>query len=440
VAIASLQNSRARLSEVSQEAQQDGVLAGMLMDQARRRCPSLRLLPPDPTRVRQAQQALDIVAAHYAPIWEPVRPGHLFLDLTGTTRLFGPTSDAALRIQRDVASRYGLAGVAGVGSNKLVAHIAATLMHPLQLCEVRPGSEPPFLAPLPVSILPGLSRAHARAVLGTLADLNLLTWGDIAESPLPALELVLGSHAMLLHHWAQGIDPSPVLPLPQQPRLELSVTLDPDELDDGRLLGHLSGVLERLCRELRRLQRVCHRVTLTVRYSDQVEITRCQRLSAGTAWEAELSPSVTTLFTRCVRRRVRVRMMTVGAEALTPPDGQLLLFDEESPSPLPLPMAHCELKSNGHTGRGESQGEGLGRKRFSEQSSWTGNPSMQQRTPPRPFVGEGWGEGGFAEQKNPARARRLALALDRVRDRFGERIISYGRTQNSLSPSGRGRG
>jgi len=136
---------------------------------------------------------------------------------------------------------------------------------------------------------------------------------------------------------------------------ELSVTLDPDELDDGRLLGHLYGVLERLCRELRQQQRVCHRLTLTVRYSDQVEITRCQRLNAGTAWEAELSPHLTTLFARCVRRRVRVRMMTVGAEALALPDGQLLLFDEGSPS--------------------------------------------------------------------PSRARRLALALDRVHDRFGDHAI-----------------
>jgi DNA polymerase-4 len=398
VAIAPLQSPRARLFEVSQEAQQDGVLAGMPMDQARRCCPSLHLLPPDPARVRQAQQALDTVAAAYAPIWEPVRPGHLFLDLTGTTRLFGPTSDAALRIQRDVARLHGLAGVAGVGSNKLVARMAATLMHPLQLCEVRPGSEPPFLAPLPVSVLPGLSRAHAKAVLGTLADLNLLTWGDIAEIPLPALELVLGSHAMLVRNWAHGIDLSPVLPLPQQPRLELSVTLDPDELDDGRLLGHLYGLLERLCRDLRRQQRVCQRLTLTVRSSDQVEVTRCQRLDAGTAWEAELFPYVTALFARCARRRVRVRMMTVGAEALAPPDGQLWLFDESFPSPSPLPMAHCISKSNGHTGRGESQGGGLGR------------------------------------------GRRLARALDRVRDRFGDAAIRYGRTSNALAPQGRGQG
>ncbi|MGH9650888.1 MAG: hypothetical protein ACRD3I_10505, partial [Terriglobales bacterium] len=141
----------------------------------------------------------------------------------------------------------------------------------------------------------------------------------------------------------------------------------------------LYGVLERLCRELRRQQRVCRRLTLTVRYSDHVEVTRRQRLDAGTAWEAELSPTVTTLFARCVRRRVRVRMMTVGAEALTPPEGQLLLFDEESPPTLPS----------------LSQGGGL----------WSG---------------------GFAEQKNSARARRLALALDRVRDRFGDAAIRCG--------------
>ena len=362
VAIAPLHTPRALLQEVSPEAELDGVMPGMPVEQACWRSPSLRLLPPDPIRVRQAQQALDQVVGHYAPIWEPVRAGHLLLDLTGTTRLFGLASDTALRIQRDVARQYQLAGVVGVGSNKLVARIAATVVHPLQLCEIRPGSEPPFMAPLPVSVLPGLSRAHARTVLATLADLNLRTWGEIAEIPLPSLELALGPQAAVLHNWAQGIDPSPVLALPQQPRLEMSLALDPDELDDDRLLGHLYHLLERVCRALRSRQRICHRLVLTVRYSDQVEVARRQPVRPGTYWEVDLFPSLHALFARCVQRRVRLRRMTVAAEALAAPEEQLSLFAEQ-PSP---------------------------------------------------------------EQTTQVRGRRLALALDHLRERFGESAIRYG--------------
>ncbi|MFQ5991462.1 MAG: hypothetical protein ACE5NA_03395 [Nitrospiraceae bacterium] len=362
VAIASPHSPRALIQEVSCEAQLEGVLAGMLVDQARRRSPSLSLLPSDPVRIQQAQEALDKVVGHYAPIWEPVRAGDLFLDLTGTTRLFGLASDTALHIQREVARHYGLASVVGVGSNKLVARTAAMLVHPLQLCEVRPGSEPNFLAPLPITVLPGLSRSHARMVLATLTDLNLRTWGEIAEIPLPHLELVLGREAALLHNWGQGIDPSPVRSLPQQPRLDASLTLDPDEIDEGRLLGCLRHLLQQVCRELRIRQRVCRRLALTVRYSDQVEVARRQPVRPGTFWEVDLLPYLRTLFGRCVRRRVRLRRMTVAAEVLAPSEEQLPLF--------------------------------------------AGQPSPEETT--------------------QARARRLALALDRLQERFGDEAIWYG--------------
>lgn len=366
VAIAPAGIPRAFLHEVSNEAQREGVRAGMPIETARRCCPALRLLPPDPSRLRDAHQRLCRVMARFAPVWEPVQPGHLFLDLTGTTRLFGRASDTAARIEREVMQDCGLSGVAGVGSNKLVSHVAAALLHPPQLCDVRPGSEQAFLAPLPVAALPSFGRSQvreARRALAVLNDLNLCTLGEIAEAPLPALELALGPRAALVHRWAMGIDLSPVLPPVQQPRLEVAQTLEPDELDDERLLGRLSSLLERLCRELRRQQRICGRLILTLRYSDHAEVTRMRALTPGTYWEVEMEPCLKTLFARCFQRRVRVRRLALSAEALGTPDAQLSLFDDESP----------------------------------------GQPSR-------------------------SRERRLALALDRLRGRFGDRAVWFGRT------------
>jgi DNA polymerase-4 len=383
-AIAPAGTPRAFLHEVSTEAQREGVRAGMPIEAARRRCPSLRLLPPDPTRLRETHRHLCRVMARFAPVWEPVQPGHLFLDLTGTTRLFGRASDTAARIEREVARDCGLAGVAGVGSNKLVSHVAAALLHPPQLCDVRPGSEQAFLAPLPATTLPGLGRAQAREARRTLAvldDLNLLTLGEIAETALPALELALGPRAALIHRWARGIDLSPVLPPARQPRLEVVQTLEPDELDDERLLGRLSSLLERLCRELRRQQRICERLTLTLRHSDHVETARTGALIPGTHWEVDMEPCLKTLFARCFRRRVRVRRLALDAEALGAPDTQLSLFDvDHEPQSSALSPQHSTLSD--------------------ESPGW----------PAR------------------ARARRLALALDRLRGRFGERVIWHGKT------------
>ena len=363
--IAPLSTSRALLREVSPEAEQDGLYVGMPLEHAKRMCPSLRVLSPNPHRVHSANQSLLTVVTRYAPVWEPFQAGSFVMDVTGTTRLFGSTCDVAAKTQQEILEQYHLDGVAGVGSNKLVAQTAATLVEPSELYDVRHGSEGVFMSPLSVRTLPGLHRPCMRKVLERLDDLNLLFLGDVAESPLDALELAIGDYAGQLSRWAQGIDHAPVLHPAIQPSLEETVTLEPDEVDDPVLWGKLLDVLERLCRMLRSQRRVCRSLSLTIRYSDQVEVTKLERMTQETCWEVDLSPQLYVLFQRCVRRRVRLRLMTLSMIGLTAYAEQVSLFDER-----PLDSQH--------------------------------------------------------RQK---RAKSLAVALDKLHARFGEQAIRYGRSQ-----------
>ena len=87
-------------------------------------------------------KSLLVWSPRYAPVWEPFHPGSFMMDLTGTTRLFGTACDVAAQgHSRTCWQRYHLEGVAGVGSNKLVAQTAATLIEPSELYDVRHGSE-----------------------------------------------------------------------------------------------------------------------------------------------------------------------------------------------------------------------------------------------------------------------------------------------------------
>jgi DNA polymerase-4 len=307
---------------------------------------------------------LQHLLADLTPLWEPVRPGSLFLDVTGTTRLYGPTVDTAARLEREVARRHHLAGVIGIAGSKLVAHLAATtLERPPQLRHVEPHAERAFLAPLPPDLLPGLHRLHASRVLALLDDLNLCTLGAIAGLSLSALELAMGPTARLLYEWAQGIDPSPVHPPAERPALEWACVLEPGDVDDQVLLRHCYAGIEYLCRALRRQQRVCRRLVLIVRYRDQHEVSADRSVLGGTCWEMDLLPVLTMLFFRCVRRRVCVQRIILRAEHVGPPAEQLALFDL-----LPVP-----------------------------------------------------------EQVQRTRRQRLCAALDALRDRFGERAIWWGR-------------
>ena len=340
VAVASAHASRAIIREVSPEAEDAGVIPGLQVDRARRRCPSLRLVPPNPTRVAQAHHALVSFMTPIAPVWESFRPGHFYLDLTGTTRLFGTTCDTTMRLERDVTSRLGLEAVAGIGTNKLVAQMASSILTPPQLCDVRAGSEQDFLSPLSVSTLPGLRGPGGTALHTRLADLNLQTIGDVSDVSLENLETVCGRWGHRLYQWARGIDFLPVIAPEASLSLTHSYLFEPDTIDHDRLLGGLSCLLDALCHDLRRRQRLCHRLRLTLLSSDQLTVHHSSVLSTPTHWEVDMFPSAQTLFRRCFQRRVRVRSLTIRSNSFRPPPEQLSLFpshDPEEPQALPRP-------------------------------------------------------------------------------------------------------
>lgn len=364
LAIAPLTTARAWLREVSPEAEQEGLTVGMSLQHARRLCPSLYVESPDPHRVHTTEQLLLNVIRRYAPVWEPCQPGAFLMDVTGTGRLFGPSCDLAAKVQHEILTSYALDGVAGISRNKLVAQTAAALIQPSELYDVRPGSEQVFMSPLTVRTLPTLHRPCMRKILEHLDELNLLTLGDVAESPLDALEVVLGDYAGQLWRWAQGIDSLPVVPPASQPSLAETILLDPDEIDDAMLMGHLLDALQRLCRTLRGQRRSCGWLSLTIRYSDHIETQKRTRMDPETCWECDLSPLVTTLFQQCMRRRIRLRAMTLSLSGLTAYAEQIALFDA------------CPLD----------------------------------------------------EQRRQERAKKLAIALDTLHARFGAEAVRYGRS------------
>jgi len=337
VAVAPIHTSRALIREVSVEASTEGLEPGMSVEAARLLCPTLEIVPPDPSRVQAAHRELQQRVLTCTPSWESIRPGSLFLDFTGTARRFGPPIDTAARLGRQLTREQGWNSVIGLAGSKLVSQLAAaTLERPPQVLWIHPGSEPPFLAPLPAMLLPGLPPASRAPVVQRLEDLNLRTLGAIASVSLAQLEAVFGASAALLHNWALGIDPSPVHPPAAEPIIERTFLLDPDEINDSLLLGRLYGLLEALCAALRQQQRVCRRLQLCIRQIDHVEHAADEQLSYGTCWEADLQPLLTRLFYRCVHRRVRVARLTLRVDRLESPVKQLSLFDErESPMPAP---------------------------------------------------------------------------------------------------------
>ena len=90
---------RATVYDMSDEAYQSGVRKQMALQRALRYCRDAIVLPPHPDRYERATARLFKHAMPYSPLIEMTDcRGHLFIDATGTSRLFGPPPDLAWRL------------------------------------------------------------------------------------------------------------------------------------------------------------------------------------------------------------------------------------------------------------------------------------------------------------------------------------------------------
>ncbi|HEX9165452.1 MAG TPA: hypothetical protein VF862_06050 [Gemmatimonadales bacterium] len=118
---------RATVLATSPEAEAAGITRGMTVRLAKKVCPDLVIVPPNPKLYARASRALHELLARWAPVIEPRWYGHAFLDLTGTERLFGPAVDVAARIRREAEERLRLPLWVGVATNKVVSEAATRL-------------------------------------------------------------------------------------------------------------------------------------------------------------------------------------------------------------------------------------------------------------------------------------------------------------------------
>jgi DNA polymerase-4 len=319
--------ARALVFDMSEEAFACGVRKRMPLERARRLCRDARMVAPSPHNYEKAMRALWRRAQPWSPLVE-VEPdnGHLFLDLTGTAKLFGPPQDVAWRIRRDVRRELGLDPIWTLAPNKLLAKAASRMVKPDGECIVPPGQEEAFLRPLAIHLLPGLELRD----LITIRELNVRQVGQAAAWAPEHLETLFGRRGEHLHRLLHGQDDTPVLPAEAQPQRLLAEHAFAEDTNDDRLVDKaLFTLAERLGADLRRLGRAARRLTLTLGYSDGLRLARARAHAEGTANDFLLFDLARAALASAWTRRVRLRHLRLAGDRLGPPPVQMeLCFSE----------------------------------------------------------------------------------------------------------------
>lgn len=319
--------ARATVYDMSEEAYQTGVRKGMPLRRAVSLCRDLVVRPPQPARYEQAMRSLLRQALPYSPLIEPGdRDGHLFVDVTGTSRLFGPPVDVAWRLRRRTQKELGLVPIWALAANKLIAKVASRLVKPQGEYVVAPGDEEAFLAPLPVWLVPGVEGPD----LARLRELNLTRVHQVTGLGAAHLEVALGRPAGDIDAALRGIDTAPVRSVDQKPpRVVLDHTFGTDVHAYETMEIRLHALVETAGRRLRRQGRVARRIAVAADYSDGRRCIRQLRLEPPTANDLVLFPAARHTLRLAVARRTRVRHLRLICDRLVFPPAQLPIFEDE---------------------------------------------------------------------------------------------------------------
>lgn len=316
---------RATVFDMSEPAFQAGVRKGMRLDRARCRCRDAAVLPPHPDRYERAMRALRVHARPYSPLVEQADDnGHLFVDVTGTGRLFGPPQDIAWRMRRAIQGELGFVPVWAVAPNKLLAKVATRLAKPCGERIVTVGDEAAFLSLHPLSLLPGVESEE----LARLHAFHLTRIGEVAALDFPQLEVAVGKRARALHEAVRGVDEAPVLSENQRPPLASAAhEFAEDSNDAAEVRGVLHRLAERIGAELRERKLGARRVGVILDYADGARVVRSASTPLATADDFRLFDLARLALERAWLRRVRIRHVKVAADRLATPPAQLDLFD-----------------------------------------------------------------------------------------------------------------
>jgi protein ImuB len=275
------------IGEASPAAEAYGVRAGLRLGEALARCPTLRLVAPDPAGVADAwDRLLERLEGIGAGV-ESERPGAAWFEARGLRRLHGGDLDGVLD-----ATRRGLKAPARLGAApSRFAALAAASRARTRRPEVIRGDVAAYLAPLPVSLLTLRGEPELAVLPESLERFGIHTLGELAGLPRAALADRFGAAGPRARELARGRD-TPLRPRSAAERLEEALEL-PESASGPQLERALGLLIDRLLARRERRGRTLRAVVLSA------------LLVGGGTWRARLT------FREPLADRRRMRLVLV---------------------------------------------------------------------------------------------------------------------------------
>ena len=364
-------HKRGVVSTASYEARTYGVHSAMPSATAKKLCPDAIWVAGRHARYKEVSDQVMAILHDETPFMQQVSIDEAFLDVSPTPHNTEHPVLIAQRIKNRV-SALGVTCSIGVGVSKSVAKIASDADKPNGLTVVYPGREAAYLAPLPIRTMSGIGEAAERK----LNSLGVKTLGDVATASDSLLASVFGKNAQMMRLRCLGADSSPVVmdDTVKSVSNEMSFAVSLSERKD--IERALATMAAKVCRRLRKKQLRANTLALKMRYENLKIRTAQLQISPPTDDEFVVVRELATLIDNLWTPGMLVRLVGVAASG----------FGDDT------------------------VGEGYQERLFDFEES----------------------EARAEEGREAQRHANLIAATDKIRDRFGERAVNFGRENATL--------
>lgn len=313
----------------SEEAKKFGVKTGEAIWQAKKKCPQLITLPPNFSKYVEYSKSVKEIYYKYTDMVESFGLDEAWLDVTGSTRLFGNGYKIAQKIRSRIKKELDITVSIGISYNKIFAKLGSDYKKPDAVTLINKSNYKHMVWSLPAEDLLYVGSATKKK----LNSLGIFTIGQIANTPVDILKKNLGKWGQMLHSFANGNDTSTVALYGETSPVKSigNSTTSPRDLKDITDVKIIMGVLaDSVARRMREQGLSCMLVSITVRDNSLCSFTRQKKLLSYTDITSEILSTALALFKESYSWKKPIRSLGLSVSELTCKDSgtQLSLFED----------------------------------------------------------------------------------------------------------------
>lgn len=314
----------------NQHAKKYGVQTGEAIWQAKQKCPSLVVVPPDYPLYLHMSRQMHKILGKYSDKVESFGLDESWVEISADDMDVRKGQLVADEIRHRIHRTLGITVSVGVADNKVMAKLGSDYKKPDATTVLPPDLYEQIVWPLPVSDLLYVGPATTRK----LARIGVCTIGQLANLDESILAHKFGKIGYMLKAFALGLDTSPVKPIEVSLPIKSvgNSTTPPHDIENMTDVKELVYLLaESVATRLRENNFKARCISVSARTTELISSSCQTTLSPSTCLAKEIAETALRLFEQRYRFGFPFRSMGINCSQLSPLDApvQVDMFGED---------------------------------------------------------------------------------------------------------------